>query len=523
MASAYLNPALIANSAPTPDYAQNSPINLAEGVAKVQQLQQQAAQQAALAPIAQQQAQATLQGTQLSNAQTQQNQENQKAFMQAVQQAGGDPDKLEQLALQYTQDPYTLARIQTMAGLQRDRNSKLTGQQQAQIGQTHIGYASQLDAAINETDPAKKAAIWSDVATKANAELNPLTKQPAFPQGQFDPNTLPSDAQLAQYKHVVDQQGKYDLQQSKDKEERAKAAKAAIDADNDRQMSEHQAIANSYPQVTNKDQHEAWLGDIAKKYPDVAGDYANLPFDPESTPKLVEQMAMTSAQRAIALYNDQRGQAAMANATRSRNFTDIVHRANDPSLSPAQHEAAQQEMRDYVAGRAAYGAPLAQIKQQNEQVKQVENDLNLKSKLEAEKQKNQALDQSYQSALRKAGVDQNTADQEALKTDVDDPTKPGKTINAGQAIAQMRAARAIAADQAAQQQQIEQRRGWGQYAPKQAPAPAAPGANPAAAPTTGAPVKKTFPRANLPGFAAANKMTPQQAEQQLRSQGYQLQ
>ena len=460
MASAYLNPSLIADSVPTPAPNQNTPLSLAEGVAKVQQLQQAAKQQQAMAPLQVQQAQAGLQNTQLNNAQLQQNQQNEQAFQKAIQGAGGDPDKLEQSALQYSKDPYTLARIETMVSQMRERNANLTSKQQAQIAQTHIGYAGQLDAAINETDPDKKAAIWQDVATKANAEVDPLTGKPAFATGQFDPNTLPNDAQLAAYKHTVDQQGKYDLAQSKNKEEAAKANKAAIDADRDLQMSERGKIADSYEGVTSEDQHNAWLTDIAKKYPDVAGDYAHLPFDPESTPKLVESMGMTPTQRAIAHYNEERGQAAQTRANQSGGFVAFVQRANDPTLSATDRAAAKQAVADYVAGRSAYGAPTAQIRQQEQQRKDIQNDENQHGVLDKQKQQNQALDQSYQSALRKAGVDQNTTDQEALKADVDDPTKPGKTITAGQAIAQMRAARATAADQASQQQQIEQRRGW---------------------------------------------------------------
>jgi hypothetical protein len=230
--------------------------------------------------------------------------------------------------------------------------------------------------------------------------------------------------------------------------------------------------------VTTEDQHNQVLADARKKYPDVAADYANLPFDPETTPRMVERMAMTPPQRALADYNEQRGQAAIANANRSRNFTDLVQRANEPGISDDERAARQKAVDDYVAGRSAYGAPVAQIRQQQQQQKDIENDQKQHGVLESQKQKNQALDQSYQSALRKAGVDQNSTDPGALGTDVDDPLKPGKTINAGQAIAQMRAARATAADQAQQQQQIEQRRGWGQFAPKtQSPSGSAPAAN----------------------------------------------
>lgn len=500
----FLNPALIANYGAKPDLEQNNPLSLAEGVAKVRALQNQAQ----LAPIQQQQAQANLQSTQLQNQQTQQNQTNEQAFQKAIQGAGGDPDVLEQTALQYSKDPYTLARIQTMAGQMRERNATLTAKQQAAIGNTHVAYAGQLDAAINETDPVKKAAIWHDVATKASAEVDPVTGKPSFAPGQFDPNAVPDDATLAKYKGVVDQQGKYDLQKSKDKEEAAKAAAASIKADSARKASEREDIADMYRSVATPQDHDKFVADLQKKYPDIAAEYSNLPYDPDNTPDAINDMALTRKDSRQADYRDANAaarqttadastasaaarqtsaDAAVARAKVAGGREGLYARANDPTLKGPEHDAAVQALQQYEESGGLTGGQ--KNVQQRYQERVVAADTKAHSDLEKQKQINQSLDTSYQSALRKSGVDQNTTDPDALNSDVQDP-KTGKTITAGQAIAQMRAARAIAADQAVQQNQIEKRRGWGDYAPKQ-PAPAATA-------TPAAPAPATTPKVSAP-------------------------
>lgn len=90
----YLNPALIADSVPEPQPVPG-PIAMAEGVGRVRQLQQQNQQQAGLYPIAQEQAQVNLQGTQLDVQQKQQQLKDQNTIRQAYQDAidNADPSK----------------------------------------------------------------------------------------------------------------------------------------------------------------------------------------------------------------------------------------------------------------------------------------------------------------------------------------------------------------------------------------------------------------------------------------------
>jgi hypothetical protein len=492
MASQFINPALIANSVPTPDPNQNNPLSLAEGVAKVQQLQRQ--QQ--LAPVQAAQAGANLQSTQLANQKSRQDLSDQQAFGAAIRDSGGDPDKLVELSNQTISDPWTLSRVQNMASEMKQRNAKTTADQDLHTAQVHGQYAGKLQSvidAINSGDTAGALKLWTPTATQALAEKDPGGQ--SMVPGTIDPNVLPDVATLQNYQTWLSGSKNFKMDQAKQKQEDAQAAVNTAKALVSKRQTQREDIADMYSGVGNEAQHEQFKADVQKKYPDLGGEYANLPFDPENTPAMVERMAMDPKTRVLSDYNQARaasGQTrADAYARAYGGYNGMVARAHDPGLSAADRAEAEAAAQEYVAGRAAYGAPTAQIRQQQQQVKDIENDQKQHGVLDKQKNQNQALDQSYQSALNKAKIDQNTTNSDALATDVDDPLHDGKTITAGQAIAQMRAARAVAADQATQQQEIEKRRGWGQFAPKQAsPAPGAtPGTTaPPAAPAGTPPV-----------------------------------
>jgi hypothetical protein len=527
----FLNPALIADAVPKPDPTATSPVSLAQAAAKVQAAQQQVA----LAPVQAAQAQANLENTQTQVKKAQQDLQDQQAFGAAIRDSGGDPDKLVELANQTITDPWMLTRVENMASQMKERNAATSAKQDAQTATLHGQYEAKLQAvadAINAGDTDGALKLWTPTATQAMTEKD-HNGQSMVP-GTLDPNTLPSAAQIQNYQTYLSGSKDYLTQLARQKEQNALAAKTAASAQVSQRQAEREDVADMYSSVSDGAGHKQFQADVQKKYPDIGGEYANLPFDPENTPKMIERMAMDLKTRVASDKNVATAAAAQtkadAYARAYGGWNGIVARANDPHLSPEDHEAAQQAMKDYVAGRTAYGAPTAQIRQQQQQQKDIENDQKQHANLDTQKQKNQALDQSYQSALRKAGVDQNTTDPDALAKDVDDPLHDGKTINAGQAIAQMRAARATGADQANQQKEIEKRRQWGDFAPKQAaPAPAAPPAAPAGGPPPArppaSPVTKTFPRSQLPAYIqkyGKPGTTPAQAEQYLTSQGYQV-
>lgn len=542
MASAYLNPSLIADSAPTPNLQQNSPVNIMEGVARVKQLQQAAQQQQSLAPIQQQQAAATLQQTQVATEKSKQDLADQQSFGQAIRDSGGDPDKLVQLANQTITDPWMLARVDNMASQMKERNTKTTADQDARTATVHGQYVGKLQSvidALNSGDTAGATKLWNGVASQALTEKDP-NGQSMVPQS-IDPNTLPTAAALQNYQTYLSGSKDFLAQQAKLKEQNALAALNSSKAIVANRQASREDIADMYRSVASPEDHATFMDQIQKKYPDVAGEYSNLPYDPDNTPDTIADMTMsrqksaeTQAKSDTAAARQTSADAATANAAARQTSANaamtraqvaggragMVARANDPTASPAQHAANQQALADFDANGGLTGGQ--KNVQQRYQERVIAADTKQHSDLEAKKQQNQALDQNYQSALRKAfpkGFDLNTTDPDGLNTDVQDP-KTGKTITAGQAVTQMRAARAVGADQAAQQQQIEKRRGWGQFAPAQTTAPQGGTAPPpAAAP---APVTKTFPRSQLGAFAAKNKMTPAQAETSLTQQGYQV-
>lgn len=224
----YLNPSIISGNVPAQPL--QNPLSLAEGVQQVQRLQQQNQQSAALAPVQQQQAQATAQQTQLGNQQTEQEIKDQQAFGQAVAQSGGDPDKLEAAIAPITSPKVRIAAENTISQL-RARAASTTAEQDKVTASRNQQLLSQLQGVREAQDPATKAALWQQTASAALAAKDP-SGNPILTNQHIDPNTVPDDGTLQAYETYLDRSGQFMTGLAKRKSDLAKAAQDQIAAEN---------------------------------------------------------------------------------------------------------------------------------------------------------------------------------------------------------------------------------------------------------------------------------------------------
>ena len=515
----FLNPALIADSVPQPQPVQN-PINLAEGVQRVQQLQQE--NQLLPQRVAQAQAQTAL--TQAQTAELQQRNRDQQAFGDAMKNSGGDPDKLEAMAAQTITDPWTLSRVQATASMIRLRNSQMTAAQHNAEAEMSGQFADRIQAVLNAKDPATKTGLMQQLINDATSTKDPVTGKPYLPPGSLDPTAPPSDQALADMQRSLRASQTNNLNQAKVKAEAAEAATRTATALTARANEERGEIANSFQGVATPEDFAAWKQGIREKYPDRYAEYANLAYDPDNNQNDIERMALGPAGRAKADYQqgvvDARQTAADAAKARAAVYggrAGLVIRATDPNTPPDQRAALQAEIDRFDSATGGQ-----RNLQQRYQDKMRVNDQNLFAKVEGQKQTEQGMAARIGAVLRSAGIAENTTDAGELGQNV---TVAGKQMTAGEAIAALNASRGKVAGYMAQQDQIQKRNQWGKHAPQGVPAPATPAApakvvTPSAPAGGGAPTSKTFPRSRLHDYAQKSGSTDAQAEAYLTSQGY---
>ena len=218
-----LNPYVILQGQ-QPQPIQN-PIQLAEGVARVQQLQRQSA----LAPIQQAQAQQNLQQTQLQNQQTQQNMAERQQFGQLMADSGGDPDKMEAAAQKTFTNPTVLDQVSSVASQIRQRNATMTAKQHADSAAQQSLLAGQLQSVIDAPDTATAQSLWSSVANNA-LKMKDDKGNPLLPPGSIDPTTVPDKTTLAQVQSYLDANGQFHAKQAKDKAEAAETNQRLVTA-----------------------------------------------------------------------------------------------------------------------------------------------------------------------------------------------------------------------------------------------------------------------------------------------------
>lgn len=360
MASAYLNPAIIADSVPEPQPVQQ-PLALAEGVARVQQLQRQNQQAASLAPIQQQQAQANLQGSQLANQQTQQELDDQKSFQQALAQSGGDPDKLE-AATGAISSPRVRLSLENTISQMRQRNAATTEKQHQDYAQQSELYAGRLDSIINASDSNTKTALWgkfvNDASQMKDAQGNPLV-----PAGTLDPNTVPDTGTLGLLKNHLDATGAFNAKQAATKKASADAAKAQVEADNQAYTGAVQAMPTDQTDPDIQAKWTAWRNSLPiSKQSGVPAQFsptavANVKLTTVPTadqPEFLIKKRQSDAVQNMTPQSVEQSIAGVINpAQHPADFKDALNRAmlnyNAGSLTPALTDAIAKEYTDKYA------------------------------------------------------------------------------------------------------------------------------------------------------------------------------
>jgi hypothetical protein len=332
--ASFLNPSLIANSVQQPPASQ-SPLSLAEGVSRVQQLQQANQQQAAMAPVALQQGQANVQSTQLANQQSAQELKDQQAFGQAVAQSGGDPDKLEAAIAPITSPKVRLAAESTISQL-RARAASTTVEQDKVTAARNQQFLSQLQAIREAQDPAVRQSLWQQTATAALAAKDP-NGQPLLTSQHLDPNTVPDDGTLQAYETYLDRSGQFMTGLAKRKADLAKAATDQVAAENAQFSSAVQSIPNDVSDPDIQSKWATWRASLppskqaaipAQFSPSAVANAKLATVETKDQPKYIQEKRQADAAQNMTPQTVEQSIAAGINpAEHPQDFKDALNRA----------------------------------------------------------------------------------------------------------------------------------------------------------------------------------------------------
>lgn len=305
-------------------------------------------------------------------------------------------------------------------------------------------------------------------------------------------------------------------------------ARASADKDTaDQSQRAREGAARIYLAADPQDQtgHAAAIAQITKKYPAIADEYANLKFDANKTADIIQQMAQTSQQRTTT------GQKQQQLEEKASHDTEMARVATDRAETYRTLADVRQQLADLReaggpgGGQTKNSAAITQRQARNEYYKLVANE----SKLNRLRGALGAMTKSDKPVTNKDGSPRD------LKAEFEEATDELSQLLADKYDAATRAGmgepsvpleKALSAIG----------RGPGGTAPApttKTPPPAAPPQSPKqtappASPTSAnrpAPGKsaKPFPRARLAAFAKANHVSEQDAESELKSQGYTVQ
>lgn len=274
-----LNPSLIAEG--------SKPVDVPDPMEQMRAIEQlrQVRNQNALAPLRAQElqgqvqeAQANADKTRIANENARRDQEDDKAYQQALLEAGGDPDKIEAAATKIT-NPNVQSKLASTASLVRDRNSKISIRKHEEFGKQGLQIANNLEA-IRKAQGPVKTDLWAQEVKNAET-LKDEQDKPIFQPGQLDPNTVPDDSTLSSLQDYVDRNGQFHLQQAKLKDENEKAAQKAGKDLQDKQKADretlkglHEEAADQFSGIANKEDYDKAVADFAaiddahKKYAD---------------------------------------------------------------------------------------------------------------------------------------------------------------------------------------------------------------------------------------------------------------
>jgi len=442
-----LNAGIILQGKQTPV---ENPVQMAEGVARVRQLQAQAA----LAPIQYQQAGANLQQTQLQNQenaekvrQQQEDQQGNQLIQHQLADNNGDWTKVRPIVAGQVSDRVLRQRdadhvAYTSALLHATQEQRINENQKSmQLGQM-------IQSVIDAPDDQKQT-VWS--AQKQSAEAAGLIKPGMYSDTVPDTNTLKGYLGGTMYAATA----------AKIAMEKAQSDRAAAYATRQAQLAKtlnigekKQQAAQEYLNVTNPEEHAAWLEKWGNDE-DVGDIYQNYKtYSPKNTDLITEQ-AMNAKDRMSA--TDRQARAKIyAQRVATAGPSALAATATDPNNPPEIQKAAKDALTLLQTNKSATLTPNALAIQRRD----AERDQANLTKLQQQEAEQWGLVKRYENAVRGGA--------ETVK----DP-KTGRDMSRDDAQAAADAARQKANDINKGGLEIMKRRQWGDYAPVAAPAPVA--------------------------------------------------
>lgn len=286
----------------------------------------------------------------------------------------------------------------------------------------------------------------------------------------------------ASVQKLADQQAQEDQRKAAAARSTALAAKTDAEADAKTIQQGIEDAARDHLAVTNQKEHSDWWGtlpsDVQKRMPKV--------FNPDTTPGIIQNMALTAEQRQQNATKKSQAEAEARKALVAGGETGLAFLAHDPTVSQETRDAAAAAQKDVTASKAKTTGGLTA----NEQREQTE-----KAKADLEKERNRFQDVRQKEVAKWSESQQLTAAlQPVIANGGAKPTDPitdplsGKPSTVAQLQAKLDSTNALATEYNSQGKEILRQNKWGDFAPGKQPAqqsvtpPAAqPGAPPAAA------------------------------------------
>lgn len=278
---------------------------------------------------------ANAQKTGIANENARRDQEDDKAYQQALIEAGPDPNKQEAAATKIT-NPVVQAKLLNSASMARARNATITAKQHDEFAKMSTGFASDLQAVSDASDNVPlQLGLWNQLVQKANAAKDE-NGNPLVPPGSLDPTKVPDNKTIKLLQTMVDKTGTWHAGQAKLQDEADKQIKAKATEARQATQDLH-AEADTTFQGISKEQMPAAIADFASQ------DAAHAAYAARWLQPIVNSDNATDIIHKRALTADQRDKNAMTQQERDRQDTrdEEIARHNRATEAEANAKAAK--------------------------------------------------------------------------------------------------------------------------------------------------------------------------------------
>lgn len=433
----------------------------------------------------------------------QEDQQDQKTIQDAFQSSIGPDGQVDYDKVRATVAPKV--RLRNLQGLEDTHNKLLQGtiqmdrakREQLLAKNTTIG--NELMGLLQTPQEQRQAAY---AATRARliqlGDIDP--NDPSYPEqgapldDQSIKGHLAQVGYAASVQKLANDQAQEEIRKAQASRATAQAAKADAETEAKTIQQGVEDAARDHLAVTDQSEHDAWLKTLDPKIA------ARMPkkFDPEKTPEIVQNMALTAAQRATNADKKIKADSEARKALVAGGKPGLAFLAHDPTVDKATNDAAAAALKDVEASDKKNGGltPNEQLVQRDKELTRLSSERNrFETVRDAEVKlwtKAQKLDFAIQKA--QSGLDPKV---DPTSITLKDPST-GREITLAAAIAENDSTKAAAQEKTAAGKLILQQNKWGEFAPgaQQATQPA-----PQPAPQPGAPppvVQQTAPPQGAP-------------------------